>query len=322
MSNYNVGDLIRLTRQSMGISQEELSDGICSVQTLSRIENGKVAVKRITYQQLMKRMGRNGQKNYSVLSLDEFESLDKKKIAHDLFFRKEYAEAEKYLNVLKEKLEKNDIINIQYLKGMDAILNYSKDHVSKDEYVRELEDAVALTIPNYKLFLDKIYPFTVEEVRILMNIAGAYGELGKNELAISIYDMLLKSLNSGYMEKNKAVPFILIVTHGKARMHGGLGQHQLAVDICWEVIHISKKYNLFTALPTVYGELAWNMMQQIEKGERDKKDKNMCKEIMRQGYAVAALSKQYIVGNIFKSEYKKYFNEPIYSRVISEKGEL
>ena len=57
MSNYNVGDIIRLTRLSIGMSQEELSDDICSVQTFSRIENGKVNVKKNTYQQLMDCVG-------------------------------------------------------------------------------------------------------------------------------------------------------------------------------------------------------------------------------------------------------------------------
>ena len=62
MSNYNAGDMIKLTREAMGITQEELCDTICSVQTLSKIENGKVKVKKATYQQLMEKMGRNGAK--------------------------------------------------------------------------------------------------------------------------------------------------------------------------------------------------------------------------------------------------------------------
>jgi transcriptional regulator with XRE-family HTH domain len=38
MANYRVGDVIRLTRKAAGITQEQLSDGICSVETLFRIE--------------------------------------------------------------------------------------------------------------------------------------------------------------------------------------------------------------------------------------------------------------------------------------------
>lgn len=41
MANYRAGDVIRLTRQAVGMTQEMLCENICSVETLSRIENGK-----------------------------------------------------------------------------------------------------------------------------------------------------------------------------------------------------------------------------------------------------------------------------------------
>ena len=58
MPNYKVGDMIKLTRLSLHMSQEDLSEDICSVQTLSRIENGKNSVKSETYQKLMEKMRR------------------------------------------------------------------------------------------------------------------------------------------------------------------------------------------------------------------------------------------------------------------------
>lgn len=318
MSNYNVGDIIRLTRQSIGMSQEDLSDGICSVQTLSRIENGKVSVKRDTYQKLMERMGRNGQKNYSILALEEFDTLEMMRKTNNLIFRREYREAEIYLEKLKVVLDLEDVLNMQYVKRKEVTINYHKGDVSKDEYLKGLEEVISLTIPDYKQFIDKVYPFTAEEVRILMNIAGAYGELEKNETAISIYYMLLRSLNSGYMSQKTAIPLILVIIHGTARMHGGMDRHQVAIDMCWNAIHKSKKYSLFTVLPSVYGEIAWNMMKQIEKGERDEREKEECKKIMRQGYAVAALSKQYITRDVFENHFYECFHEEVYSSVNPE----
>ena len=41
MANYRVGDIIRLTRIASGLTQEQLSENICSVETMSRIENGE-----------------------------------------------------------------------------------------------------------------------------------------------------------------------------------------------------------------------------------------------------------------------------------------
>ena len=46
MSNYRAGDIIRLTRIAIGMTQEDYAGEYCGVQTLHRIENGKVAVKK------------------------------------------------------------------------------------------------------------------------------------------------------------------------------------------------------------------------------------------------------------------------------------
>lgn len=322
MSNYNVGDIIRLTRQSIGMSQEELSDGICSVQTLSRIENGKVNVKKSIYQKLMERMGRNGQKNYSILALEEFDALEMMRKTNNLIFRREYTEAEIYLDKLKSILDLEDVHNLQYVKRKEVTINYQKGCISKEEYLKGLEMIISITISDYKLFIDKIYPFTAEEVRILMNIASAYGIFEKNEIAISIYYMLLRSLNSGYMAKKNAMPLILVIMHGTARMHGGMGRHQIAINICWNAIQKSKKYHLFTIFPTVYGEIAWNMLKQIEKGERPEEEKEECKKIMRQGYAAATLSKQYVTRDVFKKTFYECFHTEIYSSSSSGKVEL
>ena len=109
MSNYNVGAVIRLTRQAMNISQEKLCENICSVQTLSRIENGRTSVKKSIYEQLMQRMGRNGRKNFSVLSVDDYDMLEIMDKADVALAKHDYQKTEEYLIILKNNLnEKTD----------------------------------------------------------------------------------------------------------------------------------------------------------------------------------------------------------------------
>lgn len=57
MSVRNAGAAIREARQKAGLSQEKLSDGICSVLSLSRIENGAAGVSPSTFQALMAHAG-------------------------------------------------------------------------------------------------------------------------------------------------------------------------------------------------------------------------------------------------------------------------
>ena len=105
MSNYRIGDVIRMTRNCIGMSQEKLSEGICSVQTLHRIENGKTGVKKEVYSRLMKKMERISEKNYAVCIGKDLELIDERNIFDFPKYRKEL---EKEKNVGSIKFHKED----------------------------------------------------------------------------------------------------------------------------------------------------------------------------------------------------------------------
>lgn len=312
MSNYKVGDIIRLTRQAMGMSQEELCADICSVQTLSRIENGRVSVKKRTYQQLMERMGRDGKKNYSRLATKDFGLMDIMEEVNTAIFRHDYVTAEKKLEVLKDALSMEEEINYIFVKGCEAIIDAGLKRISKGEELEILEELLELTLPNYKNYLDKVYPFMREEIILLMNIAGEYGELGENKLAINIYYMLIRSMNMGYMKLEDSIQITIMLISDIARVYGGIGERDGAIAMCWNAIVKAKKNRLYTVLPKCYGEIAWNMMKQIKNGERSEIDAEVCRQYLRQGYAVAVLSKQNHYANIIQKVYMDFFAEDIY----------
>lgn len=57
MPVHNANLLIKEARIKAGLTQEQLSEGICTPQALSRIENGKANVSHVTFQTLMDRAG-------------------------------------------------------------------------------------------------------------------------------------------------------------------------------------------------------------------------------------------------------------------------
>ena len=312
MSNYNVGDMIRLTRQAIGMTQEELSDGICSVQTLSRIENGKVKVKKKTYQQLMEKMGRDGTKNYSVLTTNDYDLLDTMVEVNNLLFHHEYEKAECRLGLLESSLSMKAEINYIFVKECQIIIDGALHRISAEKRVEELEKLIAITIPDYKKFLYGVYPFFHEEIILLMNIGHAYGDLDNRKMAIDIYYMLLRSMNKGYMKRGDTIQISVSLISSAARLWGGLGERNRAIRMSWNAIHKARKHGLYTVLPNCYGEIAWNMMKQIKKGERNEKEKELCKQYLRQSYAAAVLSGENYYAEISRSLYSEFFGEDIY----------
>ena len=164
MANYRVRDVIRLTRKAAGITQEQLSDGICSVETLSRIENGKHAVKRETYSQLMARMGRNTSRCYALCMSKDMELLEERIWLEDALAKFDYREADRYLSILKRKIADTPM-NQQYIARIEGLLDYRNKRIDAEEWIKREENAIRLTVPEYEkyLFIEKkedAFPFT------------------------------------------------------------------------------------------------------------------------------------------------------------------
>jgi len=53
MSVFQLGPILKARREELGLSQEDLADGICSVPTLSRIENGERMPTKNHFEMLM-----------------------------------------------------------------------------------------------------------------------------------------------------------------------------------------------------------------------------------------------------------------------------
>ena len=80
MPIFQFGILIKRKREELGYTQEDLADGICSVPTLSRIENGERMPTKEHFEMLVQRLG------YSDAMLDTY--VDEKQFhLHDLKFK-------------------------------------------------------------------------------------------------------------------------------------------------------------------------------------------------------------------------------------------
>ena len=73
MSIYQLGHIIRLRREDLGITQEELADGICSVPTLSRIENGERMPNKAHVEMLLQRLGYSDTMSYVYVDRNELQ---------------------------------------------------------------------------------------------------------------------------------------------------------------------------------------------------------------------------------------------------------
>lgn len=286
MSNYRAGDIIRLTRIAERITQEELCDGICGVQTLHRIENGKVRVKNDTYYRLMEKMNRVPEKNYAVCVGKDMELLEERVLLEDAIIKQDYIHADEYLNMMIEKADDN-VVTGQYIKKMKALVDFRNKRMEKEQLVYELEEAIQMTVPDYEQYLDKAFPFTEQEILGLMSIANAYHRLDEYEKCVRINCMLLRCLNLDYMRENDRVHIRITIMCNLARVYGIRGEHKKALALLKKGIKLSQEYGYGNKYTPLYGGIAYNILRQIENGERKKEDKGIARQCLRQAYYLA-----------------------------------
>lgn len=310
MANYRVGDIIRLTRIASGLTQEQLSENICSVETMSRIENGKHGVKKDIYQKLMEKMNRNPERSYAICVDKDMQIIEERAEFEEAMTRHDFERADEYMTLLKEKAGES-ILTKNYVRRESAFLDFYQNMITSAELVEILEELAEETVPDYRRYMEEkiIFPFTEQEIILFKRLAVAYGRNDKNELALEISEMLLRSLRSKYMiewKKNE-----LSVYGNMARYYQKIGQYEVAYNINDTLIYEAKKYDNGILVEESLFDKAWDILREIRNGKREKEEIEECKKLMRKAYYLSLSRNDQTNMKIFSDYYATQFGESI-----------
>jgi Helix-turn-helix. len=307
MGRYRLGDIIRMTRKSLSITQEQLSEDICSVETLSRIETGKQNPSRDVYELLMERMGRIRERAYSILSVSDFKVLEKMQAFEEAIQSYDFQRAEK---ILKEILKKQGDTNLdkQFKIRAVSLVNYRLGRISTDEFLDELQKAIRLTIPKYGNISLKNWPLTYNEANIILNISTAYAEKNEYQKAVEILEEAYGALNQSYMDVELRNTFQVFILNNLSKWYGLMGNHQKAIDVTLQGIKICKECKIGNVLPNLLYNYAWNKRRLIDEGVLSQEYKRECIRAIKQAYYISC-AMQYPYGEQFlKQHLSKYYN--------------
>lgn len=317
MANYRIGDIVRLTRKSIGMSQEELAyQAGVATETISRIESGKHKVTQATYQKVMEPLNRFQNRSYAVCTSDDLGLIEEKKLLEDAEMKFDYEKAAIYIDDIKQRVE-NNAINRQYIMRAEAWNAYYTKKIDAKTLVERLEEALRLTVDNYEdymnyeIYNEDGYPFTEQEILILMNLAGAYDECDMPERAIEILNKLLDCLNSGYIGGTDVSNLKIVIKRNLTRALQGQGKYEDSILQLEEVLEeaVKKKYGTMISLASY--DITWNMIKINEISDEEKYNLEEIKRKKRQAYYVAAARNDNRVKELAKNSYKKVFCEEI-----------
>lgn len=117
MSVRSAKDAIREARLKAGLTQEQLAEGVCSLQALSRIESGVSGVSPATFQALMEHAGASCERFPTFAGRDDFDCYCSLKYAR---FHLETLQLQDAYEELQKMEDRNWADNKALLSGMAA----------------------------------------------------------------------------------------------------------------------------------------------------------------------------------------------------------
>lgn len=222
MAIFPLGAIIKNRREELGLTQEDLADGVCSVPTLSRIENGERIPTNNHMEMLMQRLG------YSAMSIDYFADRNSFQL-HELKFKirqaymfGEYQHAKQLHSELTNIYNTQSKIDTQFYQLYRILLDQEAEHIANKK--EKLESALKLTCLRYKQgSISKVLSY--EEIILLNNIAICYAEEGNISEAISILSKLKDYYASQIINTEEAVRTQLMVYYNLSKYLGQSGRY-------------------------------------------------------------------------------------------------
>lgn len=300
---YLIQKAIERNRKQLGISQEKFSAGICTPETLSRIENGKQTPRSVNFNALLEQINRKLSLFSPILESDDFEVLKWKSKIEKLNVLRKYKELKEILHILESNLDNNKIKNKQYILYMETICSVELNEISFEAALDKMQEALGYTWNNYEIRNIKNSYLLEIEIRILIMIAVIQYHLSNKKEAIKILRALLENIKSSSSVINN---YFISGSMAKVNLSEFLkevGALKESIEICNEGIKTSLKNQNITTID----ELLFNKacaLECMDIGNGGEKYGNISSKYYCQAYYLSRLMHHNAVSEQVKLHYK------------------
>lgn len=300
MQNFFLGDYIKQKRLDLGLTQEQLCDGICEPMTLSRLENGKQTPGRNRINALLQRMGLPDDRYFALLSKNELEmeALQKEIVACNVTER--VAEGFEKLAQFEALAAPDDQIAQQFALRSRVLLGRLEGRYTPMEQITLLMQAIRLTVPRFDLENIESFLYTKDEITIINQIGLAYSDDGQNKKAAEIYYQLLRYVRKHFKETITLIGALPLVLYNYARVLDLCGRYEEGAELAQECRKACIQYGHYQELPRCL---------EIEAECRHfMGDEETSKELYYQSYYLCKVVEYQVGLEIVKKEAKEYLN--------------
>lgn len=251
MKTMYLGEVVRQERKKLGVPQEMVCEGLCTVMTLSRFESGRQTPSRDCVVAILQRLGLPDDRYYAQLTRRETRLLRLRKEARAYCsqFERTLGEEQqqarmnglKKLHDLERIIKEDDRINQQFILRIKCSLGA----YSPQNQLDVLMKAIHLTSPRFDLDnLDRCL-YCVDEVVLINKIAIRHSLCGQPRKAIDIYGQLLKLV----LKRNPNHIYLHLIAYNYAWCLASEKRFEEALEISEFGRHICIRQGYYNTFP-------------------------------------------------------------------------
>lgn len=298
---FSMKDVLRIRREMLGLTQEQLCEGICSVKSLRRAEKGQTDMQRETLKKVLNRLGLSGQMQWSRLITSDREAIRMAEELADYINDRKFSVASKQLESLKSRIDLDIPQNKQYFLEKQALLEFEQGKVTREEFVKMEKEALECTLRAENLYRKENVYLTEQEITCIRNSwRGMEGKEKREliDLIFRLYDNY--ALNNGL---SQAISMYEFIAESAVNELGNNGEHVRAEEIDRKSIKASLSCRRVWDIHYKIYDILWNEKELMKNSGKRVSNNRMNTELKR-----CIIMSHYV---------KRYFYENVYKEKLS-----
>lgn len=265
--NKGIGKLLTELRQQEQISEEELSQGLCSLTEFRKIETGERAVSKTLLDALLGRMGRAADNFSIVLEKEQYQMYELRNQIQKDYLAEKTEQWKEGMKELREKLPEKAGADYQFYCKMKFLMG---DYLYKNlkEMERILVRIIKITIPQFTIQKVSECYLCMEEISLCCLLASMYQAYGENEKARMLLENLIACVEKRYQdteEKVRIYPQIAILL---LRIYDVWKDNDKWISLCQRTIDLLSENGTLTLMEELLECYKIGLEEKIQKSQR------------------------------------------------------
>lgn len=290
---YRMEKVVADRRRLLGITQNQLAEGICTAKTIRRLEQGHCRPHGYNLYEILNRL-----ELYSDFVMDEIVSYDAGDMellekVYDAIGMNETERAQELLQTLKANLDMGYTRNRQTIERLETNFAYGRREIELKVYLEKMKNIIGYSVKYEHVLKNPAVYLTSCETTILHNMQNKQNEQDRL--------MYLYSIPSQYVRGELFIRKIEFCKTKFASDAGNRGEYEKSNSIFMDVIQKNTKLKrIYNIDRCIYGIWWNNNMQHKYSTEQSKELLNICIDI-------SDFSKGYVYKQFFLKQYKINF---------------